>query len=377
MKSVVALLFFVTFAFAVNPYMQCSTCGKSANNWYSSSSCANAGTLTKGESDFYTLVINSTTTVYYNYCGPISICNGGVACAITSGEEPVIFAYPNSETYIYTYYNQFQIQYYLSTGTRSYYFSISLTCSTSSSYQVTSYDLYSSSLYIYASSNEICGQASPTYYVYPRNFTQLSGNIYLSGQIPMFVMDKSSTPSSTFNGDFFFSQTYNSLRINGTLRANDGSGDTSQVAFIFDGQTAKNGNPATMVSYVTLPNTSNRQCILLPNTFDDDDSEMDWFQPEKNNYYYGDKSYTSIYFNKGTTFNVTAYSRNLGDSPYTTLLQRTSDGYPVFLGGSLLAPMVGPYDNPTFISELNWSTMSTSSFPSSVFDLPTSWGCQQ
>ena len=376
MNSVVALLFFVTFAFAVNPYMQCSTCGKSANNWNSSSSCANAGALTKRESEYYSIVtVNSPTVVYYNFCGPLSICNGGIACTIKNGEDPVIFAYPNSATYIYSNSNQLRLQYYRWTGEQSYHFSINITCVPSVPFALPTYNLKHTSLKIYIESSAICNQVSPSYYSYPKNFTQLSGNIYISGKIPMFVMDKSSTPTSTFEGDFFFSQTYNSLRINGTLSANDGSGDTSQVAFIFDGQSVKNGNPATMVSYVTLPNASNRRCILLPNTFDD--SDMDWFQPEKNEYYYGEKSYTSIYFNKGTTFNVTAYSKNLGDSPYTTLLQRTSDGYPVVLGGFLLAPMIGPYENPKFISELNWSTMSTSSFPSSVFDPPTSWGCKQ
>merc|ERR1712000_325875 len=128
---------------------------------------------------------------------------------------------------------------------------------------------------IYAYSSAACQQSSiaPNNYIYPKNFTNLSGNVYLAGQIPMFVMDKASTPKSTFEGNFYYSQTYNSMRINGTLSANDGSGTTSEVAFLFDGSN-NNNNPAIMVSYANLPNSNSKQCILLPNTFDDDDSDL-------------------------------------------------------------------------------------------------------
>ena len=378
MRSIAALVLFIGLACALNHYTQCSTCATSYNTWYwDPYYCANLNSLTVPESNYYSIAYNSTTTIYYNFCGPLSICNGGVACTVTNGQDPVIFAYPNSDTNIYVYYNEFQANYYHYTGIDYYSFYINVECS-SSSYSVSSYSLYDTDLDIYAYSSAACQQSSiaPNNYIYPKNFTNLSGNVYLAGQIPMFVMDKASTPKSTFEGNFYYSQTYNSMRINGTLSANDGSGTTSEVAFLFDGSN-NNNNPAIMVSYVNLPNSNSKQCILLPNTFDDDDSDLQWFAPQKNRYFYGYDTYSSIYFNKGTTFNVTTYGYNLNYAPYTTLMQRTSDGLPVFVGGSNFAPMVNSYDNPNYISEFDWSTMSTQSLSSSLFSIPSSWGCQE
>ena len=373
-----ALVFFIGLSYAVNHYTQCSNCA-SSNFTITPSYCANVNSLTVPAKSSYAIPHNSSTTIFFNFCGPVDSCNGGVACtASTDNEnEPFIYAYPNSNTEIYTNYNEFQVEYRLFTGSDYYYFYLNVQCS-SEDYQLSSYSLSDTEISIYVNSNTACNEYDNYEYnidyVFPKILSSLSGNVYLAGQIPMFVMDKASTPKSTFEGNFYYSQTYNSMRINGTLSANDGSGTTSEVAFLFDG--ANNNNPPIMVSYVNLPNSNSKQCILLPNTFDDDDSDLEWFSPTKNLYFYGYDTYSSIYFNKGTTFNVTTYGHNVNYAPYTTLMQRTSDGLPVFVGGPLFAPMVNPDDNPNFISEFDWSTMSTQSLSSSLFSIPSSWGCQ-
>lgn len=223
-------------------------------------------------------------------------------------------------------------------------------------------------------SSKVCGQKTQATYSMPQALPNLSADIFLSGAIPMFVMDAAASEQSTFVGKIYYSQQYNSMKLNGTLTGSSGK-NSSFVSFLFDGSAGEE-NPAVMVSYVTLPGKSSPQCVLLPNTFDDDDSDLDWYDEEKNPYYLGSREYTSIYFQKGTTLDVSSWSHSYSSDPYTTLMQTTS-GFPVFVGGNLLAPFISEYEFPTFISELDWTDASTAAIPQSTFALPAYWGCQQ
>jgi len=381
----VGLLFVVSVYGSFNTYQTCSSCAVLWNEYYNppGQKCMDASPLVQSPSQHHSYVINGTSTLYFNICGGTNICNGGLACLINSGEQdPVIFAYPNSEPDYDYYYNSYYQNSYMHLHYNMYdvgrYSSVTfqVSCNETTPFAVSSVDLSSDEddeyLMVYIESSEVCNQTKPENYSPPHDFSSLSGYIYLAGEIPMFVMSEASSVKSTFEGQFFYSEIYNSFKLNGTLYSPNGK--SSEASFLFDGT---NEGPPIMVSYVTLPGRSSPQCILLPNTFDDDDNEVDWFSNQKNPYSLGEREYTSIHYQKGTSFNVTAYSHGSTYDPYLTLMQRTSDGFPLFVGGNVIAPFLASNEYPSFISELDWTSFSTAGISKNTFTLPSSWHCQQ
>jgi len=367
-----------------NTYQSCSTCGSPYYNYWESPNCVDASTLTKPSNDYYSYPFNSTAIFYFNFCAGIDICNGAMACVKPTGSNtPIIYVHADDNPYYYDNYywsngqnrESINMQWSNYNGPESHYVSYRVYCDPSTQFQVTSAYLDDDDAELTIYSSQICNQTTAPTYVAPKNFANLSGNIFLAGLIPMFSMDKASGENSNFEGRFYYSQQYNSMKINGTLTSN--SGVSSKVAYLFSG-TQGDDNPAVMLSYVTLPSKSSPQCVLLPNTFDDDDSDVNIFSPSKNRYYLGTRDYTSIYFQKGSVFPVNTYSHaSSGSDPYLTLYTRQSDGMPYFIGGNLLAPFIGDYEFPTFISEFDVNTVSTATLPKSTFDIPPVWECQQ
>lgn len=379
-------LFFSTCA--ANLYQACTTCGVESNDWYwwSPNYCGDAGSLQVPPSQYYSYQYNGSASFYFNFCGGLDICNGGLACLVNQGNpDPIIFVYQNSDPYYYSYSNdEIQISYSRYSPSGSYYFNIQATCSStvfniySASFDFDEEDNYYSA-YLDIESTSLCNSVMPSTYVSPEVYNNLSGEIYMQGTIPMFSMDSVALASddTTFTGNFYYSYQYNSVKINGTL--SNSNGESDYVQYIYKGNVG-NGNPPLIVSQVHLPGSNNAQCVLIPNRFyyDDDEDEgqeANWFSSGKNPYYSLQRNYTSVYFSPGTEFVVNTWVKQISYEPAVTLMERVSDNMPVFVGLPLV-PFKADYVYQSFISELNWSALSTKVIPESMFDVPSSWGCE-
>jgi len=384
---VLILLSLVCLAFAnyQNLYTTCSTNGvRTSENtgnywwwggWYSSSYGGDAGSLNLPSNEHYAVPLDSTNTTkfYFNICGSTDICNGALACVIGESGIPDIFAYPNSEPYFYGNYESIEMQYYLNLASDSKYFYLSIGCG-SSPFEIDYFYYYDDDeMQIDASSSFLCSNPVLTYEA-PQAYTSLSGPIYMYGQLNMFTMDSISINSdggkTEFIGNFYFSSTYKSFKINGTL--SDNNGNSHDVSYVYNGNQPFE-NPALMTSEVYLPNSNVQSCVILPNSFDDDYDEVaDWFSTGANPYMDNQRNYTSIYFQKGTSFTVDTWSFNKQyDQVFVNLMQRTSDNLPVSIGSLLLCPFVDTYSPSTFVSEIDWTNLDMSTLPESTFTTPS------
>jgi len=244
-------------------------------------------------------------------------------------------------------------------------------------------DVYDGYCYtqIELNSNVVCSETIVPQYVAPVDHDYLTAPIYLSGELAMFLMSKVAyeQTETQFVGTLYYSYPSMSYLINGTLSNSDG--ETDFVTFIFQGSS---DSPPKLFSYVTPPGKSSHACIIVANGFDYFDGgyyenatyTSGWFSSEFNTVYTVPKEYTSIYFNKGSSFTVDTWSIGFQSSPWNTLMQRSDNGLPVYLSAYVLAPFsTDVYDGPAFVSELDWTNISFNSLPADTFSLPLSWGC--
>jgi len=349
------------YVVAVNIYQ---TCGmfSSAGYWLG----FRLDPLVKEPTDSaYSYQLNSTHTILYNFCEGTSACGGAMVCV--KGPDGIrTIAYPGDEVQTFQYSStEIQLSYYPPTNT---YVVFQLSCSKSqtSPVEVASAFYSDDELRLSITTPALCmAEYQPAAGPTVKGSKYLSGDIYMKGYMPMWAFDHVSSQNgqNTFEGRFYYSANPPAYKINGTL--SNSSGQSSRVGLIVTGE-RENREPPSSVA-VFQPNDHSLSCALLPNP--NSAYHLSWFNWTTSSFQVT-RPYESIYFEKGTTFNVTEYFF----TPYYTLMQRESDQATVALGQYFLMPFTDAYHN-TIISEVNWNTLDESTLPPSTFELPASWGC--
>ena len=154
------------------------------------------------------------------------------------------------------------------------------------------------------------------------------------------------------------------LKINGTMFNKVGL--QSEVAFLVP--LLPKG--ARLVSFVQPKAGSPHSCVIMPT--DDDFQDLDWFGPDVNENQVISRNYTSIHFNRPSTFVVQQWDSS---DPFISLMIEPQSQMPVFLASRLLAPFRSIQHHQPFISELNWKTASNLAIDPSTFAIPPAWRC--
>merc|ERR1712137_1416670 len=200
------------------------------------------------------------------------------------------------------------------------YVSLTFVCSSSQTtpLAVTNLDWDESSTYMSFTTPAVC-QPQQVVNRQPASHNYMSGQIYIAGVMPMWTFDYVASPQgNTFEGHFYYSLPDLSFKLNGTL--SNSKGQKSPVELIVSGLT-KMGNPPTSVA-LFQPSSGKTVCTLLPTP--KSSHSLYWFSTDANSESLV-RSYESIYWAKGTTFNVTEYLH----TEYYSLMQRSSDSVTV------------------------------------------------
>jgi len=318
----------------------------------------------------YSYNFNDTTTLYFNLCSGTDACNGQIACLVDENGRPTTYFGYTRNPYYYSSYRTMSMSYYSPTGLCQKDISFQFQCDTTVTSGVkvyyATYDNCDLSVQMYTSL--VCNTLPRLTYQRPFAYSSLSGMIYMSGKISMFLLDEVSQAddSTEFIGWFYYSATFNSLKINGTL--SNSLGQQSQVGYLNQGFEYFD-NPPRVFSWVTLPGQSQHDCVLQAASSYDN---LNWFSTSENQAFGGSRTYESIYFQKGQSFPVNIWSYTSYDV-MTTVIQRVDNHLPVYISGDLLAPYVN--DGNLFVSELDWDALSTTNLPKSTFDVPAAWNC--
>jgi len=371
------LLLFATVVYGQNLYQTCTNIYASSNSSYYNNFNFDLGNASMPHDQAYTTTLRSGATVHLNVCAGTSLCNGAIACIAQNGIV-LPYAIPSYAGSYYAYYSSVDIvQMYFDTG-GDQYLTMNITCDRTTSppyyFRILNATLQGNELYINASSLYACAtyETLPPY-VPPTYYTSFSAPIFMKGRIPFFLQDVLTSLNTEFVGNFYYSTQYGVV-MNGTL-TNKNTGASHFVAFYYVKEMSF--NPPTLYNYVLHQGANTSGCYNLGNP--SSSYAADIFSVNNNFFQTVVREYTPIYFNKGSgaSFPVKTYSTSYYNTYETvvSLMQRL-DGVPVFIGAPSLSPWAEWDDVGSYVSELNWLSINSTTLGANTFQPPASYGCQ-
>ena len=365
------LILLVRFSYGQNLYQTCTNQLDAEYFSYSAYFDFDLGNASLPHDQAYTTTLRSGATVHFNICAGTSLCDGSMACIVQNGivlsyASPAYAGYYNA-AYAPTVDN---VQLYFdSTGDQDFFLNVTCDYELPPPYyfRILNASLDGGQLIVNASSIYACAISDNLVYFPPTYYNSFSAPIYMQGRIPFFLQDVLTSLTSEFIGTLYYSNEYGVV-INGTM-TNTTSGESHFVAFYYVVKLPF--NPPTLFNYVLHEGSSASACYNLGNT---NYYAQDIFSASYNSFISVDRVYTSIYFEKGTSFDVTSYTSTSSQN-VITILQRVSDGLPVFLGVPLISPWADFREVGAFVSELDWNNIQSSPLSPDTFVPPPSLAC--